>query len=404
MLTPSSVASIEPAIAAYPVNSVRELTDHFQTCHRKGISGRLDLSLSDHPQPMWSFFFRFGQLIWGVGELHPFRRWNRQLSHYCPQFAIRSAQQNTALPQNWDYKSLVGLIQQGYLQQSNLSAIVIGNLLELLFDVIQAGHQLRQPTAMHLTYRSLPPDLVNAALAIPIELDQAWRRAEQAWSIWQQSGLGSFSPNLAPVIWDDEALRQQTSLLVYHNLTSLASGCWTLRDIAVKLKQPLAPLTRSLIPYVNQGVVGLSLIDDLRFHQKLVRPPVVAYIEDSRFDSAAMSHILAQVGYEFVSIRDAMQAVPMLLEHKPDLIFLDLLMPIANGYEVCTQIRRITALQNTPIVILTSSDGIVDRVRAKLAGASGFLSKPIESDKVLDALHQHLPGLASTRHGNRSTR
>ncbi|MGV0028790.1 response regulator [Phormidesmis priestleyi] len=394
MFTPSSVRSIEPAIAAYKVNSTRDLADHFQICSRKGLSGRLDVSVHSSSEPIWSFFFHLGQLIWGVGELHPFRRWNRQLSQYCPDLAVSSMQQNTAHPHNWNYKALVSLIKQGQLQQSNLSAIVIGNILELLFDVIQAVQQLRPSSEMHLTYGSSLPNFINSALFVPIEADRAWRRAEQAWSIWQQSGLAHFSPNSAPVIWDDGALRQQTSLLAYHNLTTLASGCWTLRDIAVQLKQPLAPLTRSLLPYINQGVIGLNPVSDLRFDERPVKPPLVAYIEDSRFDSAAMGHILAQAGYRFVSIHDAVQAVPMLLEHKPDLIFLDLLMPIANGYEVCAQIRRITAFKDTPIVILTSSDGIVDRVRAKLAGALGFLAKPIEPNKVIDALQQYLPDFA----------
>ncbi len=395
MFTPSSIRSIEPAIAAYSVNGTRDLANHFQVCSRAELSGRLDLNVLNHSELMWSFFFHLGQLIWSVGELHPFRRWNRQLSQYCPNLVI-SLEQTTACPPSWSYGSLVGLIKQGQLQQSNLSAIVIGNILELLFDVIQTAQS--QPSELRLTYRSAPPEFINSALRVPaIATERAWRRAEQAWSIWQQSGLTRFSPNLAPVICDDEELRQQTSLLTYHNLSTLASGSWTLRDIAVKLKQPLAPLTKSLLPYVNQGVIGLNSIEDLRFYQKPIYSPLVAYVEDSRFDSAAMSHILAQAGYRYVSIRDATQALPVLLQRKPDLIFLDLLMPIANGYEVCTQIRRITAFQETPIVILTSSDGIVDRVRAKLAGASGFLAKPIESNKVIDALQRYLPTFAQTK-------
>jgi CheY-like chemotaxis protein len=391
MFTPSSVSPIEPTLTTYKVSSTHDLAAQFQICSREKRSGRLDVSVLNRSEPMWSFFFHLGQLIWGVGELHPLRRWNRQLSQYCPDLAVSSTQQNTARPQNWNYGSLVGLIKQGRLQQSSLSAIVIGNILELLFDVIQTAQQLCQSSEMHLAYSSSLPNFINPTLFVPVETDRVWRRAEQAWSIWQQSGLAPFSPNSAPVIWDDEALRQQTSLLAYHNLTTLASGCWTLRDIAVQLKQPLAPLTRSLLPYINQGIIGLNPVSDLQFREKPVQPPLVAYIEDSRFDSATMGHILAQAGYRFLSIRNAMEAIPLLLEHKPDLIFLDLLMPIANGYEVCMQIRRITAFKDTPIVILTSSDGIVDRVRAKLAGAVGFLAKPIEPNKVIGALQQHLP-------------
>lgn len=394
MSTPACVGSVQPAIAAYTVRNVRDLAGHFQLCNREGISGRLDLSLLDRStpnrsKPMWSFFFQFGQLLWSAGELHPLRRWNRQFSQYCPELALT---QQSVRPR-WDYGALVSLVHQGQLQQNKLSAIVLGSILELLFDVIQTSYQLSPASELHLTYCSLSPDAIDSTAVIPIDLDRAWQRAQQSWSIWQQSGLAHVSPNWAPVICDDEELRRQTSLLAYRNLTTLATGDWTLRDIAVKLKQPLTPLTRSLLPYVQQGIIGLNSINDLRFYQPPVHPPLVAYIEDSRFDSAAMSQILSQMGYRFVNIRDAMQAIPMLLEHKPDLIFLDLLMPIANGYEVCTQIRRITAFQDTPIVILTSSDGIVDRVRAKLAGSTGFLAKPIESDKVLNALHQYLPAI-----------
>lgn len=104
-----------------------------------------------------------------------------------------------------------------------------------------------------------------------------------------------------------------------------------------------------------------------------------------------MGRILAPAGYRFINIRDSIQALPMLLEHKPDLIFLDLLMPVANGYEVCAQIRRVSSFRNTPVIIITSSDGIVDRVRAKIVGSSGFLAKPIEPGKVLSVVQQYLP-------------
>jgi chemotaxis family two-component system response regulator PixG len=106
-----------------------------------------------------------------------------------------------------------------------------------------------------------------------------------------------------------------------------------------------------------------------------------------------MSKILTESGYRCINIQDALQTLPILLEHKPDLIFLDLVMPIANGYEICAQIRRISAFKDTPVIILTSNDGILDRVRAKIVGSSGFLAKPITSEKVLNALKTHLRDL-----------
>ncbi|KAM3109572.1 MULTISPECIES: response regulator [unclassified Phormidesmis] len=388
MFTPSSVRLIEPPIAIYKVENAHELARHIQLCSRERISGRLDLSVSGTQGTLWSLFFHLGCLTWSAGELHPLRRWNRQLYQHCPHLAADD--RATERPHTWDYGSLVNQVKQGKILPGKLAAIVGGNILELLFDVIQTSQQPRQRLEMRLAYSKLSHDLLTSP-QVSLQADQAWQQAQKAWEIWQQAGLVGFSPNLAPIIWDQEGLRQQTSLLAYHNLSALADGRWTLRDLAAKLNQPLVPLTQSIMPYVNEGTMGLTLVDDISFRVKSNTGSLIAYIDDSRFDSAMMGQILAPAGYRFINIRDSMQALPMLLEHKPDLIFLDLLMPVANGYEVCAQIRRISAFKDTPVIILTSSDGIVDRVRAKLVGSSGFLAKPIESAKVLSALEQYLP-------------
>ncbi|NJM00580.1 MAG: response regulator, partial [Synechococcaceae cyanobacterium SM2_3_2] len=75
---------------------------------------------------------------------------------------------------------------------------------------------------------------------------------------------------------------------------------------------------------------------------------------------------------------------------KPVLIFLDLLMPHTNGYELCASLRRTTLFRDVPIIILTGQDGIVDRVRAKLVGASEFLSKPPDKARVESIIRKYL--------------
>lgn len=118
--------------------------------------------------------------------------------------------------------------------------------------------------------------------------------------------------------------------------------------------------------------------------------PLVAYVEDNSHECQIMADILTKARYGFISLPDSVQALPLLLQHKPDCIFLDLVMPVANGYEICAQIRRVSHFKNTPIIILTGRDGIVDRVRAKMVGATDFLAKPIEARPVLATLVKHL--------------
>ena len=116
----------------------------------------------------------------------------------------------------------------------------------------------------------------------------------------------------------------------------------------------------------------------------------VVYVDDSPKDSQAMANIITSAGYSYSNIADSLQALPLLLERRPQLIFLDLVMPMANGYELCAQIRRISLFSRTPIVIVTNNDGLVDRVRAKLVGASDFVSKPIEEKRILKITNKYL--------------
>ena len=116
----------------------------------------------------------------------------------------------------------------------------------------------------------------------------------------------------------------------------------------------------------------------------------VAYIDDNPRDGQIMGQIVIKAGYRYINLQDAVMALPTLLEKKPSLIFLDLVMPIANGYEICAQIRRTSMFKEIPIIIVTNSDGIVDRVRAKIVRSTDFLAKPISERKVLAILRQYL--------------
>ncbi|HEY9599300.1 MAG TPA: response regulator, partial [Cyanophyceae cyanobacterium] len=100
--------------------------------------------------------------------------------------------------------------------------------------------------------------------------------------------------------------------------------------------------------------------------------------------------LLTAAGYRFVGVQDGLRAIATILVRKPDAIFLDLVMPNTNGYEICGQLRKLPSFKNTPILILTGNDGIVDRVRAKLVGASDFLNKPVDAGVVLSVLRKHL--------------
>ena len=118
--------------------------------------------------------------------------------------------------------------------------------------------------------------------------------------------------------------------------------------------------------------------------------PFVACVDDSPFVCERLEKIFRGAGYQFVSVLDSMKALPILIAKKPQLIFLDLVMPNASGYEICSRLRKVSTFRQTPIVILTGNDGVIDRVRAKVVGATDFLAKPVQSDLVLEVANKYL--------------
>lgn len=418
MLAPLSVRSTHWSITKHDVIfNTEELLRRIHNCASQQFTGQLDFNITHPQQQQWKLFFSVGSLIGCSSEVHPVRRWYRQLSLHCPSLAANSVIQEGEPIQYQDYESLSKQVKQGQVPLGQMAAIVEGHTSEVIFDIIQAGEQQNYHSGLYLSYRVIPQDSIDLSWVV-VRAERVWQQVFQDWQAWQQAGLADISPNLAPKILQAEQLRQQTSPSAYRNLTTLADGTQTLRDLAVKLKQNILPLTHSIAPYIRKNLIGLIEVDDLKIpilSRKPVEPQsqqnsrislqtfsatssssksagaVIAYIDDSRIDSQMMGYILEEAGYRFVSIQDSVQALVVLLENKPDLIFLDLVMPVANGYEICSQIRRVSVFQDIPVIILTGNDGIVDRVRAKMVGASGFLPKPITQQKVLSTLQRYLP-------------
>ncbi|MEO0970783.1 MAG: response regulator, partial [Cyanobacteria bacterium J06639_18] len=194
---------------------------------------------------------------------------------------------------------------------------------------------------------------------------------------------------------------------LYANLAPLLNGQNTLRDLALKLNSDVLKIASSLTPFVVKELIEFNQISDLplpseaknKEKKKISNPvsshkakqPLIACIDDSLQICKTMEKIITSNDMNFLQIQDTIQALPMLIQHKPDIIFLDLMMPVVNGYEVCSQIRRISEFAKTPVIILTGSDGLFDRIRAKVVGSTDFMTKPIVTDKVMAVIHKYLP-------------
>ncbi|MDZ7957805.1 MAG: response regulator [Aulosira sp. DedQUE10] len=370
--------------------------NEFKNCTQLQYNG--NLTFKSPKEHKWTFYYRMGTIVWASGGIHPFRRWRRQMAQNCPQIDVdkmRFRPEDLSI-EYWDYRLLEILYKKQKIQREKIQNIVNNTIIELLFDLAQE---------FNLTSLSCNRNQ-EFLLELPISYtsaDISLKQIEDSWKIWSLAGLTKLSPDLAPIIRKPEQLQHLVNSHIYHNFVNSINGKDTLRDLSVKMNQSTLLVARSLLPYILKGIIELLEVPDLPLaviepqkNSTAIAPnnataPLVACIDDSPQVCKILEEIMTSDGLRFVKIQDAVQALPILIKDKPDLIFLDLIMPIVNGYEICIQLRRTSAFANTPIIILTGNDGILDRVRAKVVGSTDFLTKPVVADKVISMMRKYLP-------------
>jgi twitching motility two-component system response regulator PilG len=120
----------------------------------------------------------------------------------------------------------------------------------------------------------------------------------------------------------------------------------------------------------------------------------ILIIDDSSTIRRSAELFLSQAGYQVVLAEDGFEALAKIVDHLPSLIFCDILMPRLDGYQTCSLIRHSRQFHLTPVVMLSSRDGLFDRARGVLAGANAYLTKPFTKDSLLSAVREHVPQVA----------
>jgi twitching motility two-component system response regulator PilG len=115
----------------------------------------------------------------------------------------------------------------------------------------------------------------------------------------------------------------------------------------------------------------------------------VLVIDDSNTIRRSAEIFLKQGGYEVVLAEDGFDALAKVTDHRPDLIFCDILMPRLDGYQTCAIIKRNPQFATTPVIMLSSKDGLFDKARGRMVGSEDYLTKPFTKDQLLQAVAQH---------------
>ena len=126
----------------------------------------------------------------------------------------------------------------------------------------------------------------------------------------------------------------------------------------------------------------------------------VLLIDDSNTIRRSGEIFLSQAGCQVILAQDGFDGLAKVVDNKPDVIFVDVMMPRLDGYQTCALIKKNQDFKNTPVVMLTSKDTLFDRARGKLVGADQYLLKPFNKKSLIEAVIMHTQANTENDHGN----
>lgn len=112
-------------------------------------------------------------------------------------------------------------------------------------------------------------------------------------------------------------------------------------------------------------------------------------IDDSNTIRRSAEIFLVKAGCEVVLAEDGFDALAKITDHQPNVIFVDIMMPRLDGYQTCSLIKKNTKFKSTPVIMLSSKDGLFDRARGRMVGSDEYLTKPFTKDSLLEAVSKH---------------
>ena len=338
-------------------------------------------------EQFWFVFFLNGEIIYVVDSDSSLSRLRDYLRHYRVDVIDSIEVPSLASNHAPEYAYLWALLEHHLLTPAQARSIIQSIVHETLFDLLS----LHQGSFI---FESGGPAL--APQLTTFEIGSLVTKIMKQVQEWKQLHLHIQSPSQYLVIADTAQLRQTLPEPTVNNLERWAKGKTSLRQMARYMNRDILMVAKAIYPFVQQGWVQLvhpvtraiTTTDDSRLWRK--KNPCIVCIDDDTTICKAVEVILAEQGYEAISLNDSLKALSLVFQLKPDLILCDILMPELDGYELCAMLRRASMFRQTPIIMLTGVDQFIDRVRARMLGATDYLSKPFANSELLMLVEKHL--------------
>ncbi len=392
------------------VKSIESFCSQLLVISQKQLTGRLELQ--NEKREKWSLYFNLGRLAWVTTAKQNHRRWQRLMCKYCPGVAWEQVNYLTYQEcESCHYQLLSTLAEKQLMTSDQVLAVIKASIVEILFDIFQsieanksANINVNKTEKLpclwdsngKMTTRKIfqtqwfPKVRPSQNLILPpfylLDVKRLINQTFKEWQDWIKAGLTSFSPNLIPIIKYRKT--QENNDVNYQELLQFIGNQHTLRELELKNNNwNLIQITQFMLPYVRQNIIELVLENDTKIDLSRscnLDKDNLSII--SIGNNPRLTQILGQVtenyGYQFVSIKNELLALQILLKQQPDLVFINRTMSIMNGYEICAQIRRSSSLKKIPVIMFTDHDNLFDRARAKITGVNNFVEETINYNTI----------------------
>ena len=384
---------------------IRSLLELIELAQRTGLlwveadnkSGKINNCYHSQKQKsQWFIFFSCGQIIYAAEGKSGTSRIDDYLRHYRIKEVDNQIQlaslTSYCIP---EYEYLWVLLERKILTPKQARSILYNLISEVLFDLLS----LHQGDFLFESSFVLNPQLTT------FEITPLTSKISQQIQDWKQLYPYIQSPSQSPILTDITQLRSALPKSTLNKLQRWADGQTSLRQLARFLNKDTLTVAKAIYPYMQDNWVKMVYYDtrqpSMQTQQVVTQTlPIqkgrIVCIDNAINTGKSIESILKLRGYDAIALTSPLEAIGKIFNLKPDLIFCGLAMSELDGYEICAMLRHSSAFRKVPIIILSASCEFIDRMRAKIIGATDYLTKPFQDTELLIVVEKYLqskPGL-----------
>jgi twitching motility two-component system response regulator PilG len=329
-----------------------------------------ELLIESSTGKFWFLFFDNGELIYATDTDSNLTRLRDYLHGLGLDHALDQLSSSKLGINVLEYGQIWALLESKILTPDQAKSILESTIREVLFDIIG----LYQGTFVFEINTALTPKLTRFKFS---QISSEYARQLQKWK--------KFYPVLqsidqCPVLLNLEALP---------SLSTWIDGKTTIRQLSRYAAQDVSQIGQMIYDAISVGEVSITPLAMSVPQQVKVQSPRILCIDDSVTICRAVEYILHNHGFQVMAVSSPIKALSLIFQHNPDLILCDITMPEIDGYELCGMLRKSSAFAKVPIIMLTGKDGFIDRVKARMVGATEYLTKPFGEKELLTTVEKY---------------